>query len=111
LREIHFCFVLGSVRLRPVRDTVRVLVCVTSVVITSFKLKLQILLVAGIKYYVRKLQLLTLSVIPPVVAAALGHSPAPKALLQYVPMGKCPFLGVLVWSTNLVGGRSRVLHL
>jgi len=41
-REIHFCFVLGSVRLRLVRDTVLVLVCVTSVVITSFELKLQL---------------------------------------------------------------------
>jgi len=89
LREIHltsllFCFVLGSVQLRPVRDTVRVLVCVTSVAITSFKLKLQIhLLVAEIKHYVRKRQLLTLFVIPPVVAAR-GHAPAPKALLQYL---------------------------
>jgi len=40
-------------------------------------------LVAGIKPYVRKLQLLTLSVIPPVVAAARGHWPAPKALLHF----------------------------
>ena len=86
LREIHFTsllLVLGSVRLRPIGDTVLVLVCVTSVAVISFKLKLQLHLVAGIKHYVRKRQLLTLFVIPPVVVAARGHAPAPKALLQY----------------------------
>jgi len=61
---------------------VRVLVCVTSVAVISFKLKLQLHLVAEIKHYVRKRQLLTLFVIPPVVVAARGHAPAPKALLQ-----------------------------
>ena len=67
--------------MRLVRDTVRVLVCVTSVAVISLKLKLQLHLVAEIKHYVRKLQLLTLSVIP-VVVAARGHAPAPKALLH-----------------------------
>jgi len=42
-RDIHFRFVLSNVWFRTVRYTVRVLVCVASVVITSsFKLKLQI---------------------------------------------------------------------
>ena len=43
LRDMQFCFVLSNVWFRTARYTVRVLVCVASVVITSsFKLKLQI---------------------------------------------------------------------
>ena len=41
-RDIHFCFILSSVWFGTVRYTVRVLVCVASVVTLSFKLKLQI---------------------------------------------------------------------
>ena len=83
-RDIDFCFVLASVRFRfcPIHCA-RPRLCYVRRYYFVLSWSYSYTAVAGIKLYVRKLQLLALSVIPPVVAAARGHSPAPKALLQY----------------------------
>jgi len=75
---------------------VRVLVCVTSVAVISFKLKLQLHLVAGIKHYVRKRQLLTLFVIP-------RCSSSPRAFT-------CPYGAITILMISVLSCGTRSTH-